>query len=52
VFLKLWSAAVRQVVGGVPQAALKRKSITKIVSNIEGMKNTPIHVCAKTTFVG
>jgi hypothetical protein len=29
-----------------------RKSISKIVSHTEQMKNTPIHVCAKTAFVG
>jgi hypothetical protein len=38
---QLWSA------GG-----FGRKSIAKIVSDIEGMKNKPIHVCAKTAFVG
>jgi hypothetical protein len=29
-----------------------RKSIAKIVSDTKRMKNTPIHVCAKTAFVG
>jgi hypothetical protein len=29
-----------------------RKSTAKIVSYIERMKNTPIHVCAKTVFFG
>jgi hypothetical protein len=47
-FLKLWSAAVRQVVCGT----LGRKSIAKIVSDTERMKYTPIHVWAKTAFVG
>jgi hypothetical protein len=30
----------------------RRKSIAKIISNIEQMKNAPIAVCAKTAFVG
>jgi hypothetical protein len=30
----------------------ERKSIAKIISNIEQMKNAPIAVCAKTAFVG
>jgi hypothetical protein len=30
----------------------RKKSIAKTVSDTEGMKNTPIHVCAKTAFVG
>jgi hypothetical protein len=29
----------------------RRKSIAEIVSDTEQMKNTPIHVCAKTVFV-
>jgi hypothetical protein len=29
-----------------------RKIIAKIVSDTERMKNTPTHVCAKTTIVG
>jgi hypothetical protein len=29
-----------------------RKSVSKIVSDTGRMKNTPIHVCAKTSFVG
>jgi hypothetical protein len=29
-----------------------RKSIEKIVKDTERMKNTPIHVCAKTAFIG
>jgi hypothetical protein len=31
---------------------LGRKIISKIVTDTEGMKNTPIHVYAKTAFVG
>jgi hypothetical protein len=27
-------------------------TIAKIVSDTEQMKNTPVHVCAKTAFVG
>jgi hypothetical protein len=40
VFLKLWSAV-----------GIGRKSIAKIVSNIEQMKNTPIHVLLKLPFL-
>jgi hypothetical protein len=29
-----------------------KKIIAKIVSDTERMKNTPVHVCAKTAFVG
>jgi hypothetical protein len=29
-----------------------RKTLAKIVTDNERMKNTPIHVCAKTVFVG
>jgi hypothetical protein len=47
-FPKLWSAVVRQVVC----RRFRKKSNTKIVSDTERMKNTPIRVCAKTTFVG
>jgi hypothetical protein len=32
--------------------SLKRKVIPEILSDTERMKNTPTHVCAKTTFVG
>jgi hypothetical protein len=28
-----------------------RRTISKIVSETEKMKNTPIHVCAKTAFI-
>jgi hypothetical protein len=28
-----------------------RKNVAKIVSETERMKNTPIHVCAKTAFL-
>jgi hypothetical protein len=31
---------------------LGRKIISKILTDTEGMKNTPIHVYAKTAFVG
>jgi hypothetical protein len=48
VFLKLWFAAVGQVVCGWCQ----KKKCSKIVSDPEWMKNTPIHVCAKLAFVG
>jgi hypothetical protein len=33
-------------------AVLGRKSIAKILPDTELMKNTPIHVYAKTAFVG
>jgi hypothetical protein len=51
VFLKLWSAAVLRVVRGSPQAVSEEKALQKIVSDTERMKNTPIHVCAKTAFL-
>jgi hypothetical protein len=40
--------------GGPRQSAASfgRKSVAKIVSDTEQVKNTPIHVCAKTAFVG
>jgi hypothetical protein len=41
VFLKLWSAA-----------GFGRKIVEKNVSDTERMKNTPIHVCDETAFVG
>jgi hypothetical protein len=53
-FFKLWSEdhrlsmAIYPVVRGGPQAVLEDKVIAKIVSDTEGMKNTSIHVCAKT----
>jgi hypothetical protein len=46
------------VLGGLPvgqrrsAGGFARKSIAKILSGTERMKNTPIHVCAKTAFVG
>jgi hypothetical protein len=43
VFLKVWSAAVCQVVCD----SFERKIIAKIVSDTERMKNKPIQVCAK-----
>jgi hypothetical protein len=36
---------------GGPQADSQEESTTNIVSGTERMKNTPIHVCAKTAFV-
>jgi hypothetical protein len=30
----------------------QKKNIAKIMSDTEQMKNTPMHVCAKTAFVG
>jgi hypothetical protein len=48
----MWSAAVRQVARGYPQAVPEKESIAKIVSDTQGMKNTPMHICAKTVFVG
>jgi hypothetical protein len=41
--VKLWSAAVHR--------RYRKKTHSKIVSDTEGMKNTPIHICAKTAFV-
>jgi hypothetical protein len=35
-----------------PTDSFGRKRIAKIVWDTERMKNTPIHVCAKTAFVG
>jgi hypothetical protein len=40
--------AIYPVVRGGPQAVSEDKVIAKIVSDTEGMENTPIHVCAKT----
>jgi hypothetical protein len=37
--------AVRQVVS-------EDKALQKLLSDTEQMKNTPIHICAKTAFVG
>jgi hypothetical protein len=42
--------AVRQVFRGGPQAVSER-STAKTVPGTERMKNTPIHVCAKTAFL-
>jgi hypothetical protein len=42
VFRKMWSTAIRR--------QLRNKSITKTVSDTERIKNTPVHVCAKTAF--
>jgi hypothetical protein len=44
VFLKLWSAAVHK--------RFRKKSLAKIVSGTQRMKNTLVHVCAKSAFVG
>jgi hypothetical protein len=40
--------------GGLRRSAVTfgRESIAKIVSDTELVKNTPIHICAKTVFVG
>jgi hypothetical protein len=51
VFIKLWSAAVRPFVLGGPQAVLEEESLQKWYQDTELMRNTPIHVCAKTSFV-
>jgi hypothetical protein len=58
VFFKLWSAdhrwspAVLQVVRGGSQAILEEKRLSIIILDTERMKNTPIHICAKTVFFG
>jgi hypothetical protein len=39
-----WSAAARR--------RFRKKNIAKIVWDTEWMKNTPIHVCGKTAFIG
>jgi hypothetical protein len=55
-FFKLWSADHRcsGSPGGPRRSAVGfgRKKHCKIVSESWRMKNTPIHVCAKTAFVG
>jgi hypothetical protein len=43
---------IHRVVRGGPQAVSEGKSTEKIISETERMKSTPIHVCAKTAFVG
>jgi hypothetical protein len=47
VFLRLWFADHWWSAGG-----FKRKSIAKIVSDAEQIKNTPMPVCAESAFVG
>jgi hypothetical protein len=36
----------------VVRGSFRRKSIARNASDTEQMKNTPIHICAKTAFVG
>jgi hypothetical protein len=49
-FLKLWSTDHQGT--AVVRVGFWRKSIAKVLSDIEGMKSAPIHACAKTAFVG
>jgi hypothetical protein len=50
----LYNSVPQTVVQGPPvvRGGFGRKGIAKIVSDTERMKNTLIHVCAKTAFVG
>jgi hypothetical protein len=48
VFIKLWSAAVRQVI----RCGFGKKTNATILSDTERMKNTPIKICDETAFVG
>jgi hypothetical protein len=49
-----FSKCGRRTTGGPRRSAngFGRKMMTKIVSDTELIKNTPVHVCAKTSFVG
>jgi hypothetical protein len=38
--------------GGSQVVSEEKESIEKTVSDTERMKNTPIHVCVRTVFVG
>jgi hypothetical protein len=40
------------MIRGGPQAVSKKKSIAKRISDTEGIKETAIHVCHKSAFVG
>jgi hypothetical protein len=46
------SSVYQTVARGGTRVVSEEKNIAKIISDTERMKNTPIHVCVKTAFVG